>query len=826
MNTYLLLPLIQIFFSLILMAVVLRSHFRSFMHRLFSLYLLCLAIWGIVIFGMRASPDIGHAYNWEKWIAILAPVMAVIFYHFTVRFTGIIINKWLLPAAYAACVIFASISRTGLIISGMKVKSFGFIAAGGPVFPLWGLFSYVLLVMAFRSLWRLFRHSPLAEERNRSTYVMIGLGVSLLGGFFDVLPILGLPLYPGAIIGNIIFCLLTTVAILKHNLLDIRIVVRKSIAYFLTSAAMAIPVIGLFFLATYLLAESPAAPWVYFFLIIILAFSVPALWRLMQRQVDRWFYRDRYDYLKALETFSWHAQSLSDISGISENTVKMLAGALRSSNVYLLQPLSKSGDFQVVCDASGTGGGYGVVIKAQSPLLKWLQRSSGLLRSSDIPNIPQLQNVAWEENELLERIGVELIVPLKGRGGRISGLLMVGKKMAGQPYSIEDTQMAATTGNQIAVTLENMRLYRDILESRQNLEMWLNSMGDCVIIVDANQAIQFMNQAAVSSFGSSAAEKCWQLLGKQTMCLDCPVPGIGIQIDNRNSPKLIGNRTIADVEYEVATAPLLNPDGSQSIIEVFRDVTERKRLEKEVIQAQVKIEALKQSERLKTDLLSMVSHELRTPLAVIKGQVTTLLRHTRKGKDGEKLDFLRDIDQATDSLARLVGNLLDMSSLDAGAMKLEKDYYQISEILEWATKSLKVVTRGHPLSFNLPSKLPPVLVDRMRIGQILINLCENAAKYSDAGSRIRIEAEASDGEVLVSVVDEGKGIPPEYRERVFERFFRIGNNDFSNSGVGLGLAICRGIVEAHGGRIRAEDASGRGSRLVFSLPVNGEESRA
>jgi signal transduction histidine kinase len=821
-NTYLLFPWIQAILCFILSLIVLRGHLRSLVHWLFSLLMIDLVFWGVVILMMRSSPDVDHALQWERWIAPLAQFLGVLLFHFSLRYHSLKTKSWLLPALYIISIIFIPLTFTDLLYKGMQIKYYGYAPIFGPLMPFTITLSYSLGLAALVNFIRGYRRSSSPEIRNRSAYIICGLIIMTIGGTFDVLPVLGLPLYPGMIIGNIIFCLITTTAIIKHNLLDIRIVVRKSVAYFLTSAAMSLPVIITFLMATYLISESALAPWFYLLLVIILAFTLPPLWKVIQKQVDRWFYRGRYDYLKALEAFGWHSQSLSDTSEVNEATVRMLAGALRASNVYLFYPLPKSRDFVAVCDANGSSRDPGLVIRAQSPVLRWLERSSGLLRFTEFSVIPQLQNVASNEQALLERIGIDLIVPLRIRGGKLSGLVLLGKKLDGQPYNVEDIQMLAAISNPIAVTLENMRLYRDIFESRKNLETWLNSMGDPVIIVDDDLSVQFMNQAAKLSFGDYSVGKCWQFLGKNNMCLDCPM--YDIQVDNRRGPKRVGTRTIGGGEYEVATAPLLNPDSSQSIIEVFRDVTERKRLEKEIIQAQVKIEALKQSERLKTDLLSMVSHELRTPLALIKGQTTSLLRHAKKWKDPEKVDSLRDIDQATDSLSRLVGNLLDMSILDAGTMKLEKDYYQISEILEGAAKSLKVVTRGHVLNVRLPPDLPAVLVDRARLGQVLINLCENAAKYSDAGSQIYVEGEASVNEVLVSVIDEGEGISPENRERVFDKFFRIANNKSSATGIGLGLSICRGIVQAHGGQIHVESANGRGSRFVFSLPVNRDRS--
>jgi len=771
---------------------------------------------------MRSSPTPEQAYVWEKYLAAVGPFLTVLIYHFSVTFGYINIKKWLLPVAYAVCVLFFVLSLAGQTVTGMQVKPYGYAPVGGSLFLLMGVFSFAFLIMAAINLWRVSRKASHTEQRNRGTYIFIALVFSIVGAAFDGLPLLGLPLYPGLIIGNIVFCLLTTVAIVKYNLLDITIIIRKSTIYILTSAIVAVPVIGLFILATHILYESPLAPWLYLLIVIILAFSVPALWGLVQRQVDRWFYRHRYDYLKALETFSWHTQSLSDLTQVGSTTVKMVAGALHASDVYLLQPLSKSGDFQVVFSAGERGDTSGIVFKARSPLLGWLENSSGLLRYQDIDVIPQLQSVIWEEKECLQEIGAEFIAPLRSRSGKVSGLLIVGKKLSGQPYSVEDAQMVNAIINQITITLENLRLYKDILEARENLEKWLNSMSDCVMIVDTNRTIQFMNSAAETNFGGNGEKKCWKALGKEERCPDCPVqrtPGAG-----EVSPKNIGNRNIGDMEYEVATAPLLNPDGSVSIIEVFRDITERKRLEEEIIQAKVKIEALGQSERLKTDLLSMVSHELRTPLAVIKGYTSTFLRNLKEWSKEEERDFLLDIDHEADYLARLVGNLLDMSRLESGAMTLEKDWYQISEVLEWADRALGAVTRGHKVRVLIPSGLPDIFVDRIRIGQVLINLCENAAKYSKDGSQITIEAELTGDSVVISIADKGAGISPQSLDKVFDRFYRVAGDYGSEAGIGLGLSICRGIVEAHYGKIWVGSEVGKGSKFSFSLPIEEKES--
>jgi signal transduction histidine kinase len=819
MDPYYILPLVQTGFCTILAIVVLKGHFRSFVHRIFAIDMLVLAAYGGVIFSMRMSPDVEHALTWERFVVPLSSILSVLFYHFTVRFTGISIKKWLIPLLYYVWLVFIPLAAIDVVFTGMQIKPYGYAPVFGPVASFWWIYTYLIALMSLVTLIMGFRRADTAEYKNRIAYILIGLLVTFIGGIFDLLPVLGLPLYPGGIIATIVFCSLTTIAILKYNLLDINIVLRKSTVYLLTSAAAMAPVVGLFFLVTNILYESPIVPWLFIVLVIIIAFAFPGLWRVVQRRVDKWFFRDRYDYLRALQTFSWHSQSLTDSTQVGATTVQMIAGALRASNVYLLQPLSKKGDFRVTSSVNKVENEDNIFIKEKSALIKWLDRTGEVLLFHDIDIIPQLQNVVSEETELLRRLHAEFVAPLRSRTAQISGLLIVGRKITGQPYSVEEIRVVSTVSNQMAVTLDNIRLYEDIVEARENLETWLNGMSDSVMIVNADRTIQFMNQAAQKNFIACNEKTCQGILGLED-CINCPIPAIFN--DEENPRNYTENRKILGREYEIATAPLLNPDGTRSIIKVFRDITERKRLEEEIIQAKVRIETLHESERLKTELLSMVSHELRTPLSVIKGNITALLGQ-KKWTLAEQRDFLSDINQETDYLARLVANLLDMSRIEAGEMQLDKDWYQISEILEWVDKALKTITRHHKIRISIQKDLPLVYVDRIRIGQVLVNFCENAAKYSAEGSTITIEAELADDSVVVSVIDTGTGIKLEDLERVFDRFYRTGGGHKSESGIGLGLSICRGIVETHGGRIWVESEVGKGSKFSFQLPIGERE---
>lgn len=230
--------------------------------------------------------------------------------------------------------------------------------------------------------------------------------------------------------------------------------------------------------------------------------------------------------------------------------------------------------------------------------------------------------------------------------------------------------------------------------------------------------------------------------------------------------------------------------------------------------------ALRELDSMRTEFLANVSHELRTPLAVIKGSANSLLQPDVIFDEQTRREFLISIDKDADTLTRLVDDLLMMSRLEADALQVNRKPHSLPEIMDSVKDRLESLTIKHHLRISIPDSTPPVLVDDIRIGEVLTNLVDNAVKFSDDNTTIRIEARRAGKEVIVSVSDEGVGIPPELHEKVFERFFQgNGHKTSRRKGTGLGLSICRGIVEAHGGRIWVESKTGKGAKFSFRLPV-------
>ncbi len=273
--------------------------------------------------------------------------------------------------------------------------------------------------------------------------------------------------------------------------------------------------------------------------------------------------------------------------------------------------------------------------------------------------------------------------------------------------------------------------------------------------------------------------------------------------------------------YSKSFIPVQGSDGQIiKIVGISEDITERTLAEERLRNSETKrIEALKQSDALKSALLSSVSHELRTPLTTMKTSVSNIMGNGHTGMNEVQHEFLNAVDKEINYMSRLVDNLLEMSQIEAGTLTPHREWHPLEDLLEGALRRIEVTFETRDIEISIPDELPPAFVDAVEIQQILINLLDNAIKYSWPDSPIRVNIRMKVQEFEVEVSNTGDPIDTPDLERIFERFFRQQSTQKPPvRGTGLGLAICKGIVEAHGGRIWAE-STGQKITFLFTIPV-------
>lgn len=382
------------------------------------------------------------------------------------------------------------------------------------------------------------------------------------------------------------------------------------------------------------------------------------------------------------------------------------------------------------------------------------------------------------------------------------------------------------------VVEENQRHERSeqaLRESEERFRLLVEGVKDyAIFMLDPKGIVTLWNTGAERIKGYSAADiigKPWATLyppeerekGTPYQLLERAVKEGSVETEGWRMRK-DGTRFWANV-----TLTSLWKDGElRGFAKVTRDMTERRRAEelaRTLEQERIARSEAERANQLKTRFLAMISHELKTPLTSVKGFTSSLLAEDVPWTPEQQRQFLQIIDQEADKLRELIDQLLNLSQIQAGVLQIYATPQPFGASLDIAHDQLQVLTQKHDFVVDVPAQLPDVVMDERRTAQVMVNIVGNAVKYSPEGTQIRLSA-AVEGQMLrVEVQDQGPGIPPEQREKVFEPFSQLESTGHSRDGVGLGLAICRGLLAAQGGKIWVKDTSSNGTTLVFTLPL-------
>lgn len=430
---------------------------------------------------------------------------------------------------------------------------------------------------------------------------------------------------------------------------------------------------------------------------------------------------------------------------------------------------------------------------------------------------PVIKNNLDTESSESEKIQIKTLisVPILQNDNILGALTLASYKQ--NRFNRHDVDLLQAICNQLGAIISNVILFNVINKEHNTLVAVINSMNEGLVIFDANTKIIYANPIFAKQFRMK--NNNWQDMTYQQFRDHLDSQGANISweelwddfvnkrgFQHREAAMSFKEKT---VYYMLMGFPVLADGDFVGYGYIIRDITHDKEVDS-----------------LKNSILSTVSHELRTPLTTIRGCAESLLRKEIKLSKTEKQEFLTAIVDESKRLRELIENIMDMSKIESGALNLDAHFADLMKLIERVIARFRLQHPAIDIIIEYVNDIPFVLIDERRIEQVFHNLVENGIKYSGADVRLLITAEysAEEGLVKVSIADNGIGIDDQYREAIFERFYRINTPLTKNvRGSGVGLSIAKGIIEAHGGNIWAESQMQKGTTFTFTIPCKNYE---
>ena len=410
--------------------------------------------------------------------------------------------------------------------------------------------------------------------------------------------------------------------------------------------------------------------------------------------------------------------------------------------------------------------------------------------------------------------------PLRHREVHL-GHFFLAEKAGGEAFTAEDEEVLALFASQAAAAVANARAHRSERRARVNLETLVETSPVGVVVFDAGSGrpVSFNREARRIVEGLRGPGRAPEQLLEAISCTradgrEVALGEIPIAQQLRSGETVRAEEVVLSVPDGRSVRTLVNATpilaegaGVRSVVVTMQDLA-----------------PLDEIERMRADFVALVSHELRAPLTSIKGSADTLLEDGEVLDPAEMREFFRIIAEQAGHMRGLISDLLDAGRIDSGTLSVAPERSELVGLVERARNTFVGGGGRHAVLVDLPAGLPAVMADRRRVVQVLNNLLSNAARHAPESSPIRVAAVREGAAVAVSVSDEGQGVAPQLLPQLFRKHAGAGSG--ATAGHGLGLAICKGLVEAHGGRIRAESAGpGLGTTFTFTLPVAGEAGR-
>jgi PAS domain S-box-containing protein len=428
-----------------------------------------------------------------------------------------------------------------------------------------------------------------------------------------------------------------------------------------------------------------------------------------------------------------------------------------------------------------------------------------------------------EQLALLRNIGFAsgMTIPLL-LDGKAIGTLTFALAESARRYTQADFTMAEELASRASLAIQNSRLYREVQQSRDQLDIILHGVADGIVVYDSQSHIIYANDAAAQMTGSPSVQALmetpatttarYEIIDEQRQpFLPSQFPHRRVLSGEPEAEAIMGYTQRGTGQAErwslVKSRPILSELGEVSlVVTIIHDITER------VL-----------AEQRKDEFVSMTSHELKTPVTSLKGFTNILQRRLTKQGDQQGLHYLSRIDAQLNKLTKLIADLLDISRLQTGVLAFEKERFDLDGLIDETVENVQAATTTHAITVE-GSTGAQILGDKDRLGQVFINLLTNAVKYSPRADKVLVHLSRVGSQALVSVQDFGIGIDEVYHQRIFERFYQVSDpEERTYPGLGIGLYLSKEILERHAGSMTVTSRKGEGSTFAVALPILQEE---
>lgn len=915
----------SLFFAIFLSILVWVKGSKKEINRVFSMIILFVAIW--VFITLMADAVVITPPNNIIWarMTILGPLLMLP----TLLYFSLVFPKrskkipiWQLLLIFLPTFSLIPFSLTSLNIVSTTHQSWGGEIQPGPVYLLFDVYFVFYLFICIFALNRKYI-SSIGSTKGQLRYILLGISITSMISITvsGILPIFGISRL--SIFGPpsaLIFLAFTAYAIIKHRLLEIRLIISRSLIYGVLVGLVAFSFIFALSLSTQKFGDSKLSRYSLSFLAaVIIVFALDPLKRLLSKSTDRIFYKAKVDYNVLIQQISEGLSVEIDIDRIIENVSKALQSKLKLRSVMIVLRQDEVGKNQsfVTRTTAGTKA-QKFSIAANGTLVRYIEKNrisilEALERKIDDTNDEHEKAELVESRQELESVGAALAAPVVARG-KMNALLLLGPKLSGDSFGTEDIRLIEVISPQIASAIEKAKLYDEVKSFSERMKLKVEEATkelkernislltlqritkDITRSLDFNIIVQNIADSLSTELGylggilvfldddgrTARARAITQtVLTKRAMKL-LPKPFDQFPSD-LNDPSYnnmeahvlrTGKMMVTDKIHDIVCPPLprLVADGMQKMLNVntimvIPILSEEKvigvmevgtrRISSEVTQRDVDTlqsiadqlgiiyrnirlfdqirkandelaEAnthLKQLDQAKSEFVSIASHQLRTPMTGIMGYLSMMTSGDFGKVKPEHQKILQNLLEESQRMIRLINLFLNVSKIEAGKFQINKTEVHIENLVEREIRELKKIATDKALKLNyIPPKqaLPTILADADKIQDVLLNLIDNAIKYTAKGS-VTVTVEASPKEIRVNVADTGIGIKPEDAKELFNKFVRGPQiAQIHPDGSGLGLFIAKSIIEGHSGKIWVEsNGEGKGSTFSFTVPLDG-----